>query len=196
MSPSPPPRSKTGLNPTSGRFRKRLPRKFGGGGEGWLLPGGGAKAGRPGGGTERGHGGELYVALLSWEERLKRGGCKGEDGGVWAPGRPRSLSLRPLWVCAPPPPPTMPPPSFSLPELPSARVSCRVWVSEVSGRYWHEGRWRRGTSWSLEGLECPQGPTGARRRRLEGHRKNSSQRNAHYLPSETCLKLKGCGWRH
>lgn len=37
---------------------------------------------------------------------------------------------------------------------------------------------------------------GARRLQLVRHRKNNSNRNAHYLPLETFLKLEGCGWRH
>lgn len=96
----------------------------------------------------------------------------------------------------PPPPPTIPP-SFWPPPTTIAPTlfSCPVRVSAVSRQHWHEGRWRRGPSWSLEGLESPQRPWRARRR-LERDRKNNLRRNTLILSLWKHLKLKGCEWRH
>lgn len=78
----PPPLSKTGLNPTSGCYRERLPRKFGGRERGGCFLEGEPRQGRweeePKEATDR----KRPQSPVSWEERLKRGGRQREDGGV------------------------------------------------------------------------------------------------------------------
>ena len=97
---------------------------------------------------------------------------------------------------APPPPPTILP-LFRPPPIAPAQFSCPVRVSGIGG---FPAALAQGAV-ALRDVLVSGGPAisaepARARRRLEGHRKNNSQRNTHYLPSEIFLKLKGCGWRH
>ncbi|EGW05242.1 hypothetical protein I79_005664 [Cricetulus griseus] len=139
-----------------------------------------------GGGTERGLGGQFDVAFLAGRY-LQRGGCE-REGGVseLQPSWPVALAL--VGLCSPP---SISPCSWPPPVAPM-RFSCPVWVKAIPGCIGTrgggaEGRLGLSRAWNLRRSQ-PRA-----RRRLEWHKKNNSQRNVRYLPSETFLKLKGCG---
>lgn len=109
-------------------------------------------------------------------------------------GAPAEAGYYGLCGFAPPPPPPIPPLFPPPPVAPSAVLLPGAGIGGFPAAL-ARGAVAAEVSWSPEGLESPQRPARARRR-LERHRKNNSQRNTHYLPSETFLQLKGCGWRH
>lgn len=79
---SPPPLSKTRLNPTPGCYRERLPRKFGGRERGGRFLEGEPRQGRWEEEPKEAADGTRPQSPVSCGERLKRGGRPGEDGGV------------------------------------------------------------------------------------------------------------------
>ena len=121
--------------------------------EGWLLPGGGAKAGKMGGGTERGHGQkEATVACKLGGEAQARGSPK--RGWRCLSFRAPAEATASVDLC---PTPSHHPslPRFSLPQLLPVLSPCPVQVSAVSRQHWHEGRWPEGRpglwrAWNLQ----------------------------------------------